>query len=702
MGIAMPPRVALPLRYPSLVGRSGAELVFSSSSSLNSNARATLVADLRSWPPELMEHALPGCLLGAARSRSGRWLLHGYVGEEAPHTFFLRTYANGSASLPEREEPEPVPPPAWEEAFRPYDDVARGIERAHVNTVDGVAYLGERAVLLPRFAGVGDRCYPYLQHGDDWVEERSVPPYRRPEGDRLAKCTMRTVALADGSDVLLWDGHCLEWDGRRFVSTFEHRVRAPWWSSWTPVPAGRDGFFYVDEGSALREVHRGGAPPREHLKGMSISELGPGPDGTLLVHSGDTVALYDPLDDALVRVPVKALPPRGGICFVAWSDAGFLVVGHQAHARTTLHMVPAEVLAKVKRKRASGAAKQVSVAVAERPASTALAGSFAVSRPRVAAEPGESIVVVADGPTVRAHRNDAPLWRNTGEAEVVALGVGDGRVAVIDAEGRLRALEVRTGAPVLGEAVVSVGAAPRSLAVSASGLWAVLTATAIWIVGVGAPAELPFEAPLAAAFDGVGRRLLVTGEQRRAALVMPAEGTVELLPEPPEEVHAVAWIEGDTWFALGQRAVLRFDAAVRAWDVVHTGMPGDALVRSPDGAHVAMVSSSRAEVFEVAPFRAVSLVTYPASYQQEGMPLRVSGAAFLYGGVLAVGLTGGNGNLLRIGTQIAQALDLFPGMPALRWVFVFGGSILIAQAVPGAWDGDDDSAEGEDDPSRDA
>lgn len=68
---------------------------------------------------------------------------------------------------------------------------------------------------------------------------------------------------------------------------------------------------------------------------------------------------------------------------------------------------------------------------------------------------------------------------------------------------------------------------------------------------------------------------------------------------------------------------------------------------------------------------------YPDRYQGSQEPLRVADLLVLQGRLLVV-LEHGGANLLQLGTRQANKLDPFPREQDRRWVFVWNGSILVA------------------------
>jgi hypothetical protein len=660
--------VSLPLFVTSLTEAAGDALCLCAS--LRGAGGLTVLVDLRAWPPRLAEHH--GGALNAARSRGGEWLVHAYAGDAPPYAWRLRTYAAVDAEAPRGDEGEPIPAPDLTEVLAHLEGASRDLEATRGNAVEDVAYLGDHAILLPRQVGLAGRRHPWIHRDGAWVEERSLPAFSKDPSEVRERCSLHTVALADGGDVLVWDGFCFEQEGRRgFARTFEHRIDAPWWHPWSPVPAGSDGFFYLEGGMSLAEIHRGGAPRRLHLPGVHLRRAVPGPDGTIVLLKMDGGAMiYDPREETIAAIPPDLLETGDRVELLWWSSSGFLVSFARrdgelrAASRADLDALP--------REHASAVVERES-APRKRPASAALQDGRSASRPRLCAHGARDLIVTASERELHAHTVDEPLWGLTWEHEIVAVAADGRRVIVLDASGRLHALRPESGMPA---GAVGTGSSPRSLAVAAGGLIAVLDAGGVYLDD--SLRKLPFELPLAAAFDGDGRRLLVTGERRRAALIVPEAGTVEPLPPPPEEVHAVAWTGKDRWIALGERSLLRFDLAARAWEVAEATQVGDHVARSPSGALLAVaVGKGSVHVVDAETLAFKTAVNYPDTYSSSEDPLAVTGLAFLDEERLVVGLTRNNANILRLGGG-AQRLDTFPGAPDDRWILIYDGDFLCA------------------------
>jgi hypothetical protein len=647
-----------------LLAFDGTELVFNSR---GARGPATGVLDLAVTPPGMAMEQSAGTL-DASRSRSGRWILHQYVGPKPPYAWRLRVRARASDERPEREEPVPLPVPDVTEVLPHLDcEVARRIEQEETRALDGAVFVGERPLIVPRHMGFGGRHHPFVLRDGAWVEERSLPAYTKSPAELLERCAVHVALLGDGGDVLVWDGAGFEHDGRGFARTFERPIDMGWTSASRPVPAGADGFFYVGETMKLTEVHRGAGRLKVHLPELHVWRMWPGPSGTLVLRaSSGAVLLYDPREEAFAEIPQEMVPPDATLA--AWSEGGFLVVLDRDRPDRLAGVAHADLDA-LPRKHVCPEARRARV-----PMRAALRGGWPVSRPLLAADSASRTVVTAHAGVIEAHRGDVPAWRVELSAEVVAVAADAKHVSALDAEGVLHGLGTADGARI---GAVTLGRSPRSLSASSTGRLAVLDAGGVHLLDEAGARKLPFEAPLAASFDGAGRRLVVTGERRRAALIT-RKGAVDTLPEPPEEVHAIAWMGGNTWLALGERSLLRLDAGKRAWRKLSDEETGDHLALSPGGTRIAQGVAKGAVHFVAADtMELIRSMTYPDSFQDDE-PLAVTGLAFLGETEAVVGLTGGNANILDLENGTAVRLDPFPGHAHRRWVFIYDGQFLVA------------------------
>jgi len=651
-------RVRLKCSYPSLVGARGDELVL-----LDGQGPATLIVDAASWPPKIT--TLAGVYtLQAARDAAGAWALHSYQG--APKSWSLRWVPPG-ASAPTDTEPVPFALPDLGELASRMEPVKLRGELAHAYAIDRMLSFEDGVMLVPRWVGVGERRRPWSNTGGAWHEEGGLPEFSTNE--ELKRPEVRALRLADGADVVLWDGGVFErrWGG--LARWPEAPIDAPWYLSWQPVPRGEDGFFYLTSGGRLVELRRGAGSPREHLPRLSFSGLWPGPGGAVLLKTSRDVLVYDPAGGKLAVLDRSRLA-LDDARWLWWTAAG-LVIG-RGGKQAGLDLYPARDVAALAR-RPAGEVEDELVGPVERP-SPALVGPWSASRPRAAAC-GQRLLL-AVGTRLRAHTVDEPSWSVELPAEVVGVVGLPGEFASLDAAGCVRVYGAEDGA-LHWQTEVAPG--PRSLAASTGGAIAVLARGGVWVVGPGRSVRVDFADPIAAAFDDRGA-LLITGEGKRAALVDflgDATHTREL-PSPPDDVRAVAAQAGGTWLALAGSELLRFSPISGQWTPEEPGQLGPLLIASQDGTRYAVTSGARSvRVSEHGAARKPLQVSYPTTYgAPDGESLSITGLAFLGDGRVLAALDRGRGNIYADGG--ALKLDPRPGDAPSRWVFVYGGQILVA------------------------
>jgi hypothetical protein len=513
----------------------------------------------------------------------------------------------------------------------------------------------------------------------DWQEVSDLPPYTKAPEDWRARPTCRSVTLGDGTHVLFWDRHVFEWNGRRFVRSFEHEVPMESWEHSPLVPHGKSGFFCL-AGGQLLDVQRGGEPPRRHLEDLYVSAIEPGPGETLLLDRGsDGWMLYDPHQNLLVDLAELTSGARHAV----WAAGGFLVLGRGTFGEELCHVSRSDIDALPR--------KSVDATLADaRPKPRTEADAFesgqAKSRPRVATT-GSRIFALAPS-ELRAHDIDAPLWQVPLDEGPIALAASRNREATLDAAGVFRLFD-ETGKLLVREHVVE---RPRSLVGSGQTLFAVLGAGRTQLVGdlvYGEDSRIPrleirplaFEAGISASFAAGAETLVIIGERGTAAHVHAASGEVSALPACDESLQAVAYARPGVWLALGAKHLWALDVRERSWtrvDKVELVTPGDHLAVSPDAKHVAFESSERqVQISSLPDFEPVTLLSYPETYQT-GPSLRVEGLCFLDSDRLVVGLSGGHANIAQLASRSVLRLDPIPGAEHHRWIFIFGGSILVA------------------------
>jgi len=272
--------------------------------------------DLTTWPPR-HAHAVKEFIPDRARLRDGRWLCFASAdAEETPRVFRPRLLG-----------------PDW--SWQTLPPVV--IDDQEISVSDGGA-VGGRLIVFRSVPWNLDPSQPPLLApplmlaGANWVPCPGLAPApARPsvlEGS-IDRPVCATVSLADGSDVLLWDGDGYEDRHGRFECTFPLAARRGE-SSFTSVLAGQDGFFYLAD-RRLYEAHRG-QPPLAHVPAWTnIMYLFPGPKGSIIVREGnnpdgDAAKLYFPHDGTFIHIEPELFDDHE-YSFVYWSQASdrFLV-----------------------------------------------------------------------------------------------------------------------------------------------------------------------------------------------------------------------------------------------------------------------------------------------------------------------------------------------------------------------------------------
>lgn len=669
----------VPLTCPSNTVLSDSAWLFSSSHA--DGAARTVVLDLEEWPPTLATHEVSELTLCAATDPRGQLLVFGSPNANPPRNWLLRRYARATDPRPSHEEPAPFALPDLSAMLASLNDTDRYIERGQTHAVDALCFVGESALLVPRHVGIA-AFHPWICDKGNWKELTELPRFVKPIDDVGGRPGVRSVRLGDGADVLVWNRHAFEWNGRSFVRSFEHEVPLDWTDDSPLVPSGSAGFFFVASG-ALLEVRRGSDPPRKHLDGMYVSELRPGPDGTLLVERSDGWALYDPAADTLADLAELTDDARD----VVWSRGGYLIVARGTFGAELHRVSRASLDAAVKS--TVSAVIEAGEQAKQRTEADALDGDRSRSRPRLAVD-GERVFSLFKS-SLQQHDFDVPRSRVELESEAIAVAVSSTRAACLDASGIVRLIDLGAGKTSCREQVTG---RPRSIVGSGATLFAVLGADWTTLIGDQIYSEdsriprlerrsVAFEGGLAGCFTRDGSSLVLTGEHRTAVRVDPKTGAVEPLPAPDETIHALASAGPGRCIGLGLTGLHALDLDARSWSRIEGETkfvtPGNHLAVSPNGKLLAVESTDRqVEVLALPELTSTVSVGYPDSFQTGGS-LEVVGLAFLDDKRLAIGLSGGNVNIVEIERKSACRTDAPAGEQNARWVFFLNGSILIAE-----------------------
>jgi hypothetical protein len=94
------------------------------------------------------------------------------------------------------------------------------------------------------------------------------------------------VTLADGTDLLIWDGNGYELKLGRLQRTCELAAQVTMGlGGWTAVPWGQDGFFFLSDGRVMY-ARRGTKPILAMPDADNVMSLSPGPENSVIVSHG--------------------------------------------------------------------------------------------------------------------------------------------------------------------------------------------------------------------------------------------------------------------------------------------------------------------------------------------------------------------------------------------------------------------------------
>jgi hypothetical protein len=638
---------------PSLVARAGTGLVFTD------RARTTWV-DLATWPPRLVER--DESTLDAALAPSGTWLA--YVRRN--DRWSLRWYASIDAAEPMRDEPEPVPLRDFAPLLASLPDIDRSIELAHEMRIESLHFHGERALVVPRHVGLGDRHFPYLEDGATWRELVDLPPFDKT--NPRDRCPTACLRLGDGNDVVVWNGH---------VPFSAHRLELAWYHAHAPLPFGDRALLACD---ARRVVELSADALVAHLPGVAATSIQRGASGTFVVETSSVPIWWSPGEDWACELVPDIIGRRSDVVGVA-PDGGLVVYDRREHA---LAHVTAGELAALPRRRASDAP-----IVPVRAPIAILDELGAASRARIAGV-GDQIAT-CDEHTLRFHLGDRAAGVDRFLEPLVAVAHNGRGVAAIDARGTLHERTVRSA-----RTTVALAGHPRALVAGPGSAWLAVVSQGAWLVDVDAiargepPISIALPGALAAAVDPAGTVLLVAEGARLATW---RAGSLVELPTTIEQLVACAPLGAGRFACAGERHLFAFDvesAELELFELSHTDdavayatVRAPYVAASPSGRfvawtatrtsiHVAAVHGTRLEL--------VLDIFYADEYSQPlDTPLVLRGLAFTDETTLAVALDAGRGNLIDIAAQTARKLDPQLGDVASRWILFVGNKPLVAE-----------------------
>jgi len=257
----------------------------------------TAIADFSVWPPSV--HWLREYAIDAAFSPSGKFVT---VAAEPDKYFYTVRLRSGPTD-------------------KKFDVLALPGPRVRgENGYKHCAFFGEQVVALLWYErNKSPKRHPLFQQGNHLVDDKSFRPaldlhkssvdWKNLEYEMLV---VRVARTADDSEVLIWGEHGFERLGSGSFRKSFTLMGAANDSDWTSVPAGPDGFFYIDE-RILYEIHRGAASVLHLPKLTNVMEVRPGPDGSLLLKEGDNKPgdwgkVYWPNAKEMIRLKPGLLP----------------------------------------------------------------------------------------------------------------------------------------------------------------------------------------------------------------------------------------------------------------------------------------------------------------------------------------------------------------------------------------------------------
>jgi hypothetical protein len=185
----------------------------------------------------------------------------------------LRWYPSIAATAPDAEEPVPVPARDLAPLIAQLPDVERRIATRDTSRVEALHACGELAIAVPRLIGVGGVHHPYVLRDGRWAEDRSIPAFLKT--DPAARCPSQCVRLADGTDLLVWDGHVLVARGDRFEPWCERRFELASFLHRELVASPDGGIVAVDAQIRLVEILPGGRGNLFDLGAKTLQNLDP-------------------------------------------------------------------------------------------------------------------------------------------------------------------------------------------------------------------------------------------------------------------------------------------------------------------------------------------------------------------------------------------------------------------------------------------
>lgn len=319
-GVTPTEKVKLPVEAARVGGRGNLHILS------HANPDTTVLLDLSQWPPRHHVRSQEFAW-NADGDRDGRWLL---VSRTGPGDF--RNPVRGRVFSDLRKDPELI--------LRVED------KGADVQINDGFL-VGGRVVLIPDTypCKPGMELMAWMQDGEEMRPAPGLPAHTaRKERFSMAWIVRDVARLADGSEVLVWDGEGYEWDGSRFQQTFQLGLTDPY-NALSAIPSGDDGFFFITQ-RKLFEVHRGGKAVRHAPLWENVMAALPGPADGLLLKEGnnpddDIGKLYFPADGTFIRIEPESLGDQDLYDFLCWSQGANRIIASDG---ANLYAVPVETI----------------------------------------------------------------------------------------------------------------------------------------------------------------------------------------------------------------------------------------------------------------------------------------------------------------------------------------------------------------------
>ena len=271
--------------------------------------------DLTTWPPRQV-HVVNEFAPYRTRLRDGRWLCFSSTNaKEKPRVFRPRLLGTDWSW-------QTLPPV-----------VINGEERS----VSAGGFVGDKFIVFRPVDSHGGNspsnllAPPVMFDGAKWIPCPGLHPVEgRPSAlaGFIEDPVCAVANLADGRDLLVWDGDGYEWRSGKFWQSGKFQLTFPMRArkgerDWTSLPAGVDGLFYLAE-RRLFEAHRGQPPVAHAPNWKNIMYLFPGPQGSIIVWEGDSkdgdaAKLYFPQEGSFIHIEPELFDDNE-YSFVYWSQ----------------------------------------------------------------------------------------------------------------------------------------------------------------------------------------------------------------------------------------------------------------------------------------------------------------------------------------------------------------------------------------------